>query len=80
MSALAVELESPFIPRVLRGGSASVSNALFATLVGLIFVSGLLFALIINVATTQGAFEEAKLTREVKGIEHAQQEIGRAHV
>ena len=59
--------------RLVRGESPQITNGVFAVIVTLIGVAGLSLMLIVNVALTQGAFDEASLTREVKGIEAAQQ-------
>ena len=75
MSALAI-VDVPrrlFAPYLVKGTSPRVSNLAFATVVGGIGVLSLVLSLFINVALTQGAFEEASLTREVKAIEAAQQ-------
>lgn len=50
-----------------------LTNLAFGVVVGGIGVLGLTFVLMINVATTQGAFEEAALKGEVRVIEAAQQ-------
>ena len=59
--------------RLVRGDSPQVSNNVFFVIVTAIGVLGLSLMLIVNVMLTQGAFEEAALTRDVKGIEAAQQ-------
>lgn len=61
------------LPRLIAKGGTRLSNLAFAAVIGAIGVAGLLLSLLINVSTTQGAFEEARLTREVNGIEAAQQ-------
>lgn len=61
------------LPRLLADSPSRLSNSAFTVVVGAIGVMGLVLSLLLNVATTQGAFEEAALTREVKGIEAAQQ-------
>lgn len=75
MSALAVtETTSRFpMPRLVVGSTPRLTNGAFAVVVGAIGVCGLMLSLLINVATTQGAFQEASLTRDVHGIEAAQQ-------
>ena len=59
--------------RVVRGTVPTLGAPAFTVLVMAIFVGSLLSSLFINVALTQGAFEEAMLTREVRNIEAQQQ-------
>ena len=77
MSAvLAVEEPRRFaIPRlrVIVSPALRMSNLAFTVLIGAILVAGLLASLLINVLTTQGAFQEAALTRQVNGIVASQQ-------
>ncbi|MHB0927346.1 MAG: hypothetical protein ACYC3W_00245 [Candidatus Nanopelagicales bacterium] len=75
MSALAVtEIPRRFpAPRVIVGTTPRLTNGAFALVIGAVGVCGLMLSLLINVATTQGAFQEASLTRDVHGIEAAQQ-------
>lgn len=62
------------VPRLTRDSATPrLTTLAFTLLVGGILVAGLALVLFINVLTTQGAFEEATLTRDVKGIEAAQQ-------
>lgn len=61
------------VPRLIVGTAPRLTGAAFALLIGAIGVGGLATSLVINVAITQGAFQEAMLTRDVDGIEAAQQ-------
>ncbi len=75
MSALAInDVVRRFpTPRLIIGTAPRLTGAAFTLLVGAIGVAGLVMSLFINVAITQGAFQEAMLTRDVNGIEAAQQ-------
>ena len=79
MSAISIALpvrplRLPRLPRLTAGMAfPQLTTLAFSLLVGFIGVLGLGLVLCINVLTTQGAFEEARLTSEVKGIEAAQQ-------
>ncbi len=59
--------------RLITSTAPRLTGASFTLLVGAIGVAGLVMSLFINVAITQGAFQEAMLTRDVNGIEAAQQ-------
>lgn len=79
MSTLAM-LQAPVrvlerLPKLelVRGTVPRLSNVGFTVLVMGIGAFSLLSSLIINVALTQGAFQEAALTREVRTIEAQQQ-------
>lgn len=79
MSTLAL-LQTPArvlerLPRLelVRGSVPRMNNAVFTLLVMGIGAFSLLSSLVINVALTQGAFQEAALTREVRTIEAQQQ-------
>lgn len=63
------------LPRfdVVLGTVPRLSNIAFTMLVVGLGAFSLLSSLVINVALTQGAFQEAALTREVRGIEAQQQ-------
>jgi len=56
-----------------RVSSPRLTNLAFGAVVSGVGVIGLMLVLMINVATTQGAFEEAGLKSEVRSIEAAQQ-------
>lgn len=58
---------------VVRGRVPTLSTRSFTLLIMSIFGSSLLGSLFINVALTQGAFQEAALSREVRAIEAQQQ-------
>lgn len=58
---------------VVRGSVPRMSNTAFALLVMGLGAFSLLSSLVVNVALTQGAFQEAALTREVRNIEAQQQ-------
>lgn len=60
-------------PKTVRAASPRLTDAAFGAVVGAVGVIGLMLVLMINVATTQGAFEEAALKGEVRSIEAAQQ-------
>ncbi len=79
MSALALSparlldrLPKPAL-ELVRGKVPTLSARAFTMLIMSIFASSLLGALFINVALTQGAFQEAALTRDVRTIEAQQQ-------
>lgn len=61
------------LPRFSATNSPRLSNLAFGVVVGGIGILGLTLVLMINVVTTQGAFEEAALKGEVRSIEAAQQ-------
>lgn len=58
---------------LIRGTVPRMSSTAFTLLVTVIGALSLLGSLVINVALTQGAFQEAALTREVRTIEAQQQ-------
>lgn len=60
-------------PRVRAAVAPRLTSLAFGVVVGGIMVAGLTLVLMINVATTQGAFEEAALKGQVRSIEAAQQ-------
>jgi hypothetical protein len=61
------------LPKTDHAASPRLTDAVFGVVVGAVGVIGLVLVLMINVATTQGAFEEAALKGEVRSIEAAQQ-------
>lgn len=61
------------LPRLVVSPALRLSNLAFAAVVGLVLVAGLLASLFVNVLTTQGAFQEAALRRQVDGIVAEQQ-------
>lgn len=75
MSAHAILPTRLRLPRLelVRGNVPRLSGSAFTLLIIGIFASSLVGSLLINVALTQGAFEEAALTREVRTIEAQQQ-------
>lgn len=61
------------LPKARTSTTPRLTTLAFGTVIGGVLVLGMLLVLMINVATTQGAFEEAALKGEVRSIEAAQQ-------
>ena len=75
MSAIVLPWSSHGYARIGSASDAAprLTNVAFAMVVGALGVAGLTLVLMVNVATTQGAFEEAGLKADVRAIEAAQQ-------
>jgi len=61
------------LPQARSAAAPRLSDVAFGGVVGGIGILGLTLVLLINVATTQGAFEEAALKGDVRSIEASQQ-------
>jgi hypothetical protein len=61
------------LPKHAESTAPRLTTMAFGVVVAAVTVVGLVLVLMVNVATTQGAFEEAKLKGDVKSIEAAQQ-------
>lgn len=73
MSSFALSQSRMRFPAFEVPSGRRLSGSAFAVLIMAISASSLVGSLLINVALTQGAFQEAALTREVRSIEAQQQ-------
>jgi hypothetical protein len=73
MSAISIPWTGGGFARARSATAPRLTNLAFTMVVSGIGVLGLMFVLMINVAITEGAFQEAALKGEVRSIEAAQQ-------